>query len=393
MHAFTYYVPTRRIFGPGTEAQAGPEIRAAGCSRALLLYGGGSAVRSGLVDRVMDSLGRSGVTCLLKGGVQPNPTLRFAADTVAEYREQGVELVLAVGGGSVIDTAKAVALGLAAPAGSLEALFRGAASFDRALPVGVVLTIAASGSESSAVSVLTDDTTHEKLVYTASHLLPRFAILNPELTCTTPALPTACGVADMMMHTIERYFSPVAGNAATDALAEALLRTIVQYGTVALEKPEDYEARSELMWCGSLSHTGLTGLGRPSDFAVHALGHELAGRYGIPHGMSLTIMWRAWAEAVWDTDPARFARLGRTVFGVSAPDDRQAAREAIDAVADYFRRLELPTSLGESPIGVVSDGTAAELALSCCREHTRTIGCFQVLDYPEMLSIYRAANR
>ena len=392
MQAFTYYVPTRRIFGRGAEERTGQEVRAAGGSRVLLLYGGGSAVRSGLVDRVIDALYQEGLTVFLKGGVQPNPLLRFAEEAVEEYRPKEVDLVLAVGGGSVIDTAKAVALGLTAPAGALREAFTGRRALGEALPVGVVLTIAASGSESSAVSVLTEEDTHEKLVYEHPCLLPRFAVMNPELTCSTPALATACGAADMMMHTIERYFSTVAGNETTDALAEALLRTVVRYGSVAVEHPEDYEARSELMWCGSLSHTGLTGLGRPSDFSVHQLGHALAGRYGIPHGMSLTILWRAWAETVWETDPARFARLGRTVFGIEEADDRKAALAAIGAVADCFRGLGLPVSLGQSPIGILPGETLEELALSCSRGRARTVGCFHPLDYDGMLAVYRAAN-
>lgn len=392
MRAFTYYVPTRRVFGPDTERRVGEEVLAAGGSRVLVLYGGGSAVRSGLVDRVIDSLYQEGLSVFLKGGVQPNPLLSFAEEAVEEYRPKDIDLVLAVGGGSVIDTAKAVALGLAAPAGALREAFAGQRVMGQALPVGVVLTIAASGSESSAVSVLTEDETHDKLVYEHPCLLPCFAVMNPELTYTTPALATACGAADMMMHTIERYFSPVAGNETTDALAEALLRTIVRYGGAAVERPEDYEARSELMWCGSLSHTGLTGLGRPSDFSVHQLGHALSGRYGIPHGMSLTILWQAWAEDVWETAPARFARLGRTVFGVEEADDWKAAIAAIRAVTDCFRSLGLPVSLGQSPIGVLTEETLEELALSCSWNCTRTVGCFHPLDCGGMLAVYRAAN-
>lgn len=393
MQAFTYYVPTRRVFGSNTERRVGEEVRAAGGSRLLILYGSGSAARSGLLDRVIDSLQAEGIAYFLKGGIQPNPLLRYALEISAEHRDKGIDLVLAVGGGSVIDTAKAVALGLAGPADALENAFAGNAEARVALPVGVVLTIAASGSESSAVSVLTDDSTHEKLVYEHPCLLPRFAIMNPELTYTTPPLPTACGTADIMMHTIERYFSPVDGNAATDALAEALLRTVVRFGPVALERPEDYEARSELMWCGSLSHTGLTGLGRPSDFSIHQLGHGLSGRYGVPHGMSLAILWRAWAETVWEAEPARFARLGRTVFGIREADDRKAAQAAIGAVTDYFQRLGLPTSLGESPIGVLSEEELTKLALACSQNRTRTVGCFHPLDYNGMLSVYRVANR
>ena len=331
MREFQYCVPTRILFGPRTEEQAGQAALAAGGQRVLVLYGGGSALRSGLLGRVQASLAQAGAACFVKGGVRPNPLMGFAEEAVWEYQDKGIDLVIAVGGGSVMDTAKAVAVGLASSVEKMRAVFRGKSTLNAALGVGAVATIAASGSETSPTAVLSDGDTHEKLICTSPLLAPRFAILNPELTCTTPPLQTACGAADILMHTLERYCADLGGNALTDALAEGLLRTAVRNGRRCMERPNDYDARSELMWCGSLSHNGLTGLGRNNEFPVHRLGHELAARYDIPHGMSLTILWGHWARAVRGRIAPRLARLGRAVFGLTEPDGDAAALACIGA--------------------------------------------------------------
>ena len=299
MQAFTYQVPTRVIFGRETEQQAGPAVQAEGGSTVLVLYGGGSAVRSGLLGRVTASLTGCGLRWYTKGGIQPNPVLRFVCETLEEYRDKEIDFILGVGGGSVLDTAKALAAGLPRPEVPVWDYYSGKEKPITAIPVGAVLTIAAAGSETSDSTVLTNEATQEKRGFNAEWNRPRFAILNPELTYTLPPYQTACGVADILMHTLDRYFSDVQGNELTDALAEAILRTTVRFGKTALVRPDDYEARSELMWCGSLSHNNLTGLGRTKDFTVHQLGHELSGRYGMAHGASLAIMWPAWARQVW----------------------------------------------------------------------------------------------
>lgn len=392
MQSFTYCVPTKVLFGRGTEAQAGAAVRAEGGSRVLVLYGGGSAQRSGLLDRVTHALEEAGLTYFVKGGIHPNPGLSFVEETITEYRGKGVDFLLAVGGGSVLDTAKAIGLGLRDPEGRVWDFFSGRRDPVDIVPVGSVLTIAAAGSETSDSVVLTNEATQEKRGRNTPLNRPRFAIMNPELTYTLPAWQTACGIADIFMHTLDRYFSSVLGNETTDALAEAILRTVVRFADIALERPDDYEARSELMWCGSISHNGLTGLGRVADFAVHQLGHELSGHYGIAHGASLTIMWPAWAKRVWPADPSRFGRLGRNVFQITREGPEDSAFACIGAVEDFFRRLGLPVTLSASEIGTVSQAELETLALGCSRNQSRSIGSFCPLDYQEILKVYQAAN-
>ncbi len=392
MREFEFHVPTKILFGSGAEEKTGAAAAAEGAGRVLVLYGGGSAVRGGLVDRVKLSLAQAGIDCAVKGGVRPNPVLEFALETVREYRDQGIGLVLAVGGGSVMDTAKAVAAGLASSAAGMEEAFRGRAPLGAALGVGAVVTMAASGSETSPTAVLSDGRTHEKLICTSPLLVPRFAILNPELTCTTPPLQTACGAADILMHTLERYCADLGGNALTDALAEGLMRTVVEYGPRCLAEPGDYAARSELMWCGSLSHCGLTGLGRDNGFPVHRLGHELAARYDIPHGMSLTILWPHWARAARRVLAPRLARLARTVFGAAEPEEDAASLACIHAVSAWFEGLGLPVSFAQAPMGREEDQVLAQFAARCTSGGTAPLGGLCPLDYGQVLAVYRAAN-
>lgn len=392
MREFQYSVPTKILFGPKAEEKTGQAALAEGVRRVLVLYGGGSAVRSGLLGRVQGSLAQAGIACFTKGGVRPNPLMEFAEEAVFEYLDKGIDLVLAVGGGSVMDTAKAVAIGLASSAEEMRAVFRGQRLPKTALPVGAVVTMAASGSETSPTAVLSDGGTHEKLICTNPLLVPRFAVLNPELTYTTPPLQTACGAADILMHTLERYCADLGGNELTDALAEALLRTAVRNGRVCLEKPDDYDARSELMWCGTLSHNGLTGLGRENEFPVHRLGHELAARYDIPHGMSLTILWPHWAKAVRGKTAPRLARLGREVFGIPELDEGKASLACIDAFEAYFRELGLPTCFAAAPMGVERDEALRTFAANCTDGGTHPLGVLCPLDFDSVLGIYRAAN-
>lgn len=392
MREFQYSVPTKIRFGPKTEEQAGQTALEAGARRVLVLYGGGSAVRSGLLEWVQDSLARAGIACFVKGGVRPNPLMEFAEETVLAYLNKGIDLVLAVGGGSVMDTAKAVAVGLASSAEEMCAVFRGRRALKAALDVGAVVTMAASGSETSPTAVLSDGETHEKLICTNPLLVPRFAILNPELTYTTPPLQTACGAADILMHTLERYCSDLGGNALTDALAEGLMRTAVVCGTRCLGNPEAYEARSELMWCGTLSHNGLTGLGRDNEFPVHRLGHELAARYDIPHGMSLAMMWASWALAVRERIAPRLARLGQNVFGIEAQDDNTSSLACIGAINAWFKELGLPVSFAQAPMGAERDEVLRTFAANCTDDGAHPLGVLCPLNFEQVLAIYRAAN-
>ena len=392
MNSFTYQVPTQVIFGKGTQEQAGQAVREHGGSRVLLIYGGGSAVKSGLVAQVEQSLTGAGLAVHTLGGVHPNPLLSFVQKAVDTLKGEGIDFVLGVGGGSVLDTAKATAMGLARPEIPVWDYFTRKQPVTAALPVGAVLTIAAAGSETSDSAVLTDEATQVKRGVNTPFNRPRFAIMNPELTYTLPPRQTACGVVDILMHTLDRYFAPDADNATTDALAEAILRTAAEYGRRAMADPMDYKARSELMWCGSLSHNNLTGLGQARDFSVHALGHELSAKFDIPHGESLSIMWPAWARYVWQTDPARFARLGRTVWGIDAASDNQAALAAIDATEAYFRALNMPVTFGEA-MGVQEDAVIRDLAVRCTFGHTRKVGVFRPLEEEDLYQVYTMANR
>lgn len=392
MNAFTYHVPTKVIFGENTETQAGQAVRDAGGSNVLVIYGGGSAVRSGLLDRVTASLEAVGLPWQAMGGVKPNPDLGLAQEMVDRFRDKGIDFVLAVGGGSVIDTAKAVAHGLARPDVPIWDYYSGKAKVTATLKKGSVLTIAAAGSETSDSAVLTNEENGQKKGINTPFNQPDFAIMNPALTCTLPPRQTACGVADIMMHTMDRYFSVQTDNALTDGIAEALLRTVIEYGRVAMDDPEDLKARSEIMWCGSLSHDGLTGLGQPKDFSTHALGHELSGMFNIPHGESLTIMWPAWARYVYRDAPGRFARFGRNVWGIQEGNEERAALAAIRATEQYFHDvLKLPICFSQA-MGVQDDATLGDLALRSTYYGGRRVGQLHPMEKDELYLVYQLAN-
>ena len=394
MQAFEFYSPTKIIFGPGTEQQVGAQAASFGAHRVLVVYGGQSAVKSGLLDRVLASLKDSGLTCETLGGVHPNPHLSLVREGLKKAQSFGADFLLAVGGGSVIDTAKAIADGAANPELDIwDDIWLKKAPLEKALPVGVVLTIPAAGSESSDSAVLTKDETLEKRGLGSSFHRPRFAIMNPELTFTRPPYQVSCGIVDIMMHTMDRYFNPITTNELTDEIAEGLLRTVIRSGRRALEHPGDYQAMSELMWAGSLSHNGLTGLGNQLDYAPHQQGHELSARFDAAHGATLAAMWGSWARYCLDTDPARFARFGVKVWGLEDKGDEKAlALAAIQATEDYFSSIGMPTSISQI-IGSVQPPEMLEtLTRGCTFQGQRTIGSFRVLGHEDILAIYNLAN-
>lgn len=393
MESFVYHVPTKVIFGRGAELQIASEAASRGIERILLVYGGGSIVKNGLLTRMEDSLRQAGITVQTLGGVQPNPRLNLARQGVRQALDFGAQLILGVGGGSVIDTAKGIAIGTANPETDLWEFWMRRQPVTKALPVATVLTIAAAGSETSDSAVLTNEETGEKRGLGTQFNRPAFSALNPELTCTLPSYQTACGIVDMMMHTMDRYFNPVVTNQVTDELAEALLRVIIQNGPKALENPHEYEPRSELMWAGSLSHNELTGLGGKKDFAPHQLGHELSAKFDAAHGASLSTIWGAWATYTRQTNPERFARFGKNVWGLSGSDTEQLSKAAIEATLRYFRSLSMPTCFTELGIGVQSEKGIEELAWRCSFQNTRSIGTFQKLDRGDMEKIYSLANK
>ena len=392
MQAFTYLCPTEVVFGKDAQEQAAGYVRKYGGRRILLVYGGGSIVRSGLLKQVRQILETDGLFCEEFGGAMPNPTLEHVRDGVQLALDFSADFILGIGGGSAIDTAKAIAIGSANPKTDVWDFWCRKETPVHALPVGAILTIPAAGSETSNSSVLTNAATGSKRGLSSDLNRPRFAIMNPELTYTLHLYQVACGVTDIMMHTLDRYFNPV-DNELTDAIAEALLRTVITKGRIAIRDSHNYDAMSELMWAGSLSHNGLTGLGGPGDFAVHQLGHELSAMFGTAHGASLSTVWQSWALAVYPAKPARFARFARNVWGLKGEDENALALAGIQATVTYFSELGMPVCFGENPdIGIQDDEVLRDLAYRCSFQRSRTIGTFKVLDEAHIYQIYRDAN-
>lgn len=326
MNNFSYISPTRYIFGHGAEEKAGELAKANSMTRVMLVYGKGSVVRSGLLDRVKKSLSDSGIESIELGGVQPNPTDEKVYDGIALGRENGVDGIIAVGGGSAIDTAKAIAAGILYD-GDFWDFYTGKTAVENALPIGVVLTIPA-GSEGSGNSVITHRNGMKKLsLRTDMALRPKFSCLNPELTFTLPPYQTACGICDMMIHIFERYFSPTTGVEVTDRVAEGLIKAIMTEAPKVLADPHDYDARANIMWSGTLAHNGLCGTGRAEDWASHFMEHEVSALYPeVAHGAGLAVMVPAWMTYVSRTNPGKVAQLARRVLDVNEEDDTKAAR-------------------------------------------------------------------
>lgn len=393
MLGFTYYAPTEVFFGKDTEGQAGSLVKKYGGTKALLVYGGGSVLRSGLLDRVKNSLKESKVDFCEWGGVKPNPRLAHA-QAGAEYAiSENVDFILAVGGGSSIDTAKAIAHGTANPGTDLWDIWTKKIPLKKSLPIGVILTISAAGSEMSDSAVLTNEALGKKNGLGTVFNRPKFAIMNPELTYTLPKYQIACGIADIMMHTLERYFIPNQKNRLTDEIAEGLLRTVMDSGKIALDDPGNYDAMSEIMWCGSLSHNDLTGLGRVKDFSVHKFGHALSAKYDVAHGASLTTIWGDWAKYVYENDLERFKHYGKAVWGIETEDAKQAAEEAIARTVAYFKEIGMPTCLSELGVGVLDDETLKELSLTTTAGGTMVLSHIRKLGVEDVYQIFRMANR
>lgn len=392
MQSFTYWSPTEVVFGKDTENQVAEYVKKYGGSRVLMVYGGGSVIKSGLLDRAAASFDAAGIAHEDFGGVQPNPSLEHAKEGIAKAIEFGADFILGVGGGSAIDTAKGIAHGVANPDVDIWDFWTGKLPVEKSLPVGVILTISAAGSETSSSSVLTNKATGSKRGLDTPCNRPRFAIMNPELTYTLPPYQVACGVTDIMMHTLDRYFNPI-DNELTDAIAEALLRTVIAKGAVAVKDTHDYDAMSEIMWAGSLSHNGLTGLGGTGDFAPHQLGHELSGMFDIAHGASLATVWGHWAHYVYKTKISRFVRYANNVWHITEGSDEEVALAGIQATVDYFKSIGMPTCFSEAEeIGIQDDAVLKDLAYRCTFEGERTIGGFQVLDGDDIYNIYKMVN-
>ena len=389
MNDFRYYAPTEVIFGNGAEDRTG-EIAAKYGSRALLVYGKGSVVRSGLLDRIVASMQRAGMAFLLFGGAQPNPTLTHAEEGVAKAIGFGADIIIGIGGGSAIDTAKAIAHGAANPGARLWDIWSKKVPLTRSLPVGAVLTAPAAGSEMSDSAVLTNEEIRKKAGLSTDYNRCRFAIMDPALGATVPKYQLAAGAADIMMHTMERYFIPGSHAELTDEIAEGLLRTVIKNGRAALDDPADQDAMGELFWASSLSHNGLTGCGRDKDFSVHKLGHALSAKYGTTHGASLTAVWNAWAIEVYRDCLPRFCRFAEKVWGVTGENELSVSEEGIRRTVDYFASIGMPTSLDE--LGVhPSDEEIRALSLDATMNGTVKLSRIKPLGAEEVERIFKRA--
>ena len=393
MHSFIYHVPTEVVFGTDSEQKTAEYVKKYGGNRVLVVYGGGSAVRSGLLDRITEQLKDAGLTVETLGGVKPNPRVELARQGVKQAIAMDADFILAIGGGSVIDTAKAIAHGAANPALDIwHDIWLQPSNLKCSKPVGAVLTIPAAGSETSDSAVLTDEESGIKRGLNTQLNRPVFAILDPALAATLPAYQVACGVTDIMMHTLDRYFNPVTDNEITDEIAEALLRVVIANGQSVVRDPEDLHAMSEIMWCGSLSHNGLTGLGGNKDFAPHQFSQALGAMFDKAHGACLAAIWASWARYVYKTNPARFARYAKRVWDIDETfSTEEAALAGIAATEAYFQSLGMPAGL-PALVGKQDDQVIEDLAMLCSFQNTRTIGTFQVLDKDDMRAIFAAAN-
>lgn len=382
---FEYYTPTKVFFGKGQETKMGEIISGYGYKKIMLIYGKGSIKQNGLYDSIANSLKAFDIQFVEMGGVEPNPKIEFVRDAINLAKSEEVELVLAVGGGSVIDAAKYTALG-AVNEYDIWDFVTGKQKPNRALPVGCVLTIAAAGSEMSASAVVTDLSLNMKRGFTSELIRPLFAICNPELTYTVNLYQTACGISDIMAHTIERYFTPCEPVDITDGIAESILRSVINAAKVVISQPRNYEARANIMWASSLSHNNLTGCGRINALPVHQLEHALSGEYDrVAHGAGLAVLFPAWAKYVYMHNIPRFAQFARQVWGVNESDDKKAAEGGIEAMSNFFKSIGMPSTLKEFGVDESAIDRLAEL---CTFNNTRTINSIIELKFEDIKAIF-----
>ena len=394
MKDFNYYAPTRVVFGRNSEEQLPQLIRQYGGSKVLIHYGGGSARRYGLLDKVEQMLNDADIPFVELGGVVPNPLLSKVKEGIGLCCREEVDFILAVGGGSVIDSAKAIAYGVPYE-GDVWDFWEGKSVPQVCLPVGVMLTIPAAGSEMSSSCVITKDEGMLKRGVNSDLCRCKFAIMNPERTYTLPPYQTAAGVTDIMMHTMERYFSKYEDATLTDAISEALLRTVKDAVFEVLKNPEDYRNRAAIMWASSLSHNDLTECGTEKDFASHKLEHEFSGLFGVTHGAGLAAIWASWAQFVLDRHVERFMQFAVNVMGVRCDfsDPKGTALRGIQATEQLFKAIGMPTNIPELIGRKATDEEIKELVRKCSRDGKITIGAMEVLNAKDMEHIYRAANK
>ena len=392
MRDFTYYAPTKVVFGRDSVAKTGALVKEYGGTKVLVVYGGGSAVRSGLLDKVTASLDAEGIGYVTLGGVKPNPRLGLCLQGIDLARSEGVDFLLPVGGGSVIDTAKCIAYGMANE-GDVWDFYCKKRTVQAALPLGAVLTISAAGSEMSDSSVITNEDGMIKRGYSSDYGRCRFAVMDPQLTMTLPAYQTASGCVDILMHTMERYFTKEDDTMLTDQLAEGLMRTVMDNARILVREPDSYNARAQIMWAGSLSHNGLLGCGMEEDWASHQIEHELSAAFDVAHGAGLAAVWGSWARYVVKVKPQRFAQYAVNVCGVPLVSENPlvTAEKGIVATEQFFHEIGMPVNIAELGIDLKED-QIKELARKCSNDGTREIGGFMKIDRAGMEEIYRMAR-
>ena len=389
---FEYFTPTKVVFGKDTVNEVGRLVKEQGCKKVLVHYGGNTAKASGLLDKVCTSLDMINISYVLLGGVVPNPRLSKVYEGIEICREEGVDFILAVGGGSVIDSAKAIGYGIAND-GDVWDFFEGKRSPAGCLAIGTILTISAAGSEMSNSAVITKDEGGVKRGCNTDYSRPKFSIMDPMLTTTLPEHQTGNGIADILMHTMERYFTIEDSMEITDSIAEALMRTVITNGKILMKDPKNYEARAEVMWAGSLSHNGLTGCGSVGDWACHQLEHEISGMFDVAHGAGLAALWGSWARYVFEDKPERFARFAVKVLGVPEVngDTVSTAMAGIEAMEAFYRVINMPISIKDLGIDV-TDEQIKELADNASFAGKRVLGGFKKLNKADMEKIYTMAR-
>ncbi len=394
MKDFNYYAPTEVVFGEQSEEQVAALVKKYGGTKVLVHYGGKSAQRSGLLDKICGLLKDGGVSYVTLGGVVPNPRLSLVHEGIRLCQQEGVDFILAIGGGSVIDSSKAIAMGVAVPDVEVWDYYIGKAQLTKALPVASVLTIPAAGSETSANTVITNEDGDIKLGFGGPALRPKFAIMNPERTFTLPPYQTAAGVTDMMMHIFERYFTKDDDMELTTALAEATLRTVKNAVFDVLKNPEDYRQRAQIMWSGSVAHWGLLGMGVQEDWATHQIEHELSAMFDVTHGAGLAAVWPSWARYCMHEDLSRFVRFAVNVMDV--PNDfsnpEATALKGIEAMECFYRAIGMPTNIHELIGREVTDDEIKEMARKCCQDDRRVIGGLKKLYRADIEAIYYMAQ-
>lgn len=389
MENFYYQNTTKIIFGRETESRVGTEVKR--YSRKIMLhYGGGSIKKTGLYNRVIQSLKEEGIDFIELAGAQPNPRLSLVKEGIKLCRENGIDFILAVGGGSAIDSAKAIAIGVPYE-GEVWDFFTGKDIVRETLPVGVILTIPAAGSETSVNSVITNEDGWIKISLSSERIRPVFAILNPELLFTLPTYQTACGAADMMAHIMERYFTNTPNVELIDRLCEASLKTIIHNAPLVIKEPTNYDAWAEMMWAGTIAHNGLLGTGRVPDWASHMIEHELSAIYDVAHGAGLAVVIPAWMKYVYRYDFLRFAQFAVRVWNreMDFQCPEKVALEGIDSLTEFFKRIGLPVTLQE--LGI-PEARIEEMADKCTRSNTKTVGKFVKLDQEAVLNILKGCN-